>query len=84
MCLYEDEDLFLCHVCGFTHLEGLCIDLVELCFPIGILFRLQDVAGYGVGAAVGKIFAEAFPDRTFKSPLVDLLVKSGRNGTKRL
>lgn len=48
---------------------------------LGILFRLQDVAGYGVGAAVGKIFVEAFPDRTFKSPLVDLLVKNGRNGT---
>ncbi|XP_044471440.1 peroxisomal fatty acid beta-oxidation multifunctional protein AIM1 [Mangifera indica] len=47
--------------------------------PIGP-FMLQDVAGYGVGAAVGKIFVEAFPDRTFKSPLVDLLVKNGRNG----
>ncbi|XP_028806540.1 peroxisomal fatty acid beta-oxidation multifunctional protein AIM1 isoform X1 [Neltuma alba] len=43
-------------------------------------FQLQDLAGYGVALAVGKEFASAFPDRTFKSPLVELLVKSGRNG----
>ncbi|KAJ0090227.1 hypothetical protein Patl1_13270 [Pistacia atlantica] len=34
----------------FTHLEGLCIDFVELCLSHGILFRLQDVAGYGLSA----------------------------------
>jgi hypothetical protein len=44
--------------------------------------RLQDLAGYGVALATGKEFANAFPDRTFRSPLVELLVKSGRNGTK--
>ncbi|RWR83125.1 peroxisomal fatty acid beta-oxidation multifunctional protein AIM1 [Cinnamomum micranthum f. kanehirae] len=43
-------------------------------------FQLQDLAGYGVALAVGKEFASAFPDRTFQSPLVDLMVKSGRNG----
>ncbi|KAJ4850472.1 Altered inheritance of mitochondria protein 1 [Turnera subulata] len=43
-------------------------------------FQLQDLAGYGVALAVGKEFANAFPDRTFRSPLVDLLIKSGRNG----
>lgn len=43
-------------------------------------FQLQDLTGYGVAQAVGKEFASAFPDRTFRSPLVDLLVKSGRNG----
>ncbi|KAF8400813.1 hypothetical protein HHK36_014115 [Tetracentron sinense] len=43
-------------------------------------FQLQDLAGYGVAKAVGKEFAAAFPDRTFRSPLVDLLVNSGRNG----
>ncbi|MFS7991047.1 putative isomerase, 3-hydroxyacyl-CoA dehydrogenase, Enoyl-CoA hydratase [Helianthus anomalus] len=43
-------------------------------------FQLQDLAGYGVAVAVGKIFANAFPDRTFRSPIVDLLIKSGRNG----
>ncbi|XP_076911608.1 peroxisomal fatty acid beta-oxidation multifunctional protein AIM1-like [Bidens hawaiensis] len=43
-------------------------------------FQLQDLAGYGVAVAVGKEFANAFPDRTFRSPLVDLLIKSGRNG----
>lgn len=42
--------------------------------------RLQDLAGYGVAIAVGKIFATAFPDRTFRSPLVELLIKNGRNG----
>jgi len=43
-------------------------------------FQLQDLAGYGVALAVGKEFASAFPDRIFPSPLVDLMVKSGRNG----
>ncbi|GLT98555.1 hypothetical protein SLE2022_160550 [Rubroshorea leprosula] len=43
-------------------------------------FLLQDLAGYGVALAVGKEFANAFPDRTFNSPLVDLMVKDGRNG----
>ncbi|KAK6236335.1 Enoyl-CoA hydratase/isomerase - like 10 [Theobroma cacao] len=43
-------------------------------------FQLQDLAGYGVALAVGKEFANAFPDRTFRSPLIELLVKSGRNG----
>ncbi|XWS72040.1 hypothetical protein CRYUN_Cryun02cG0006700 [Craigia yunnanensis] len=43
-------------------------------------FQLQDLTGYGVALAVGKEFANAFPDRIFKSPLVELLVKNGRNG----
>ncbi|GFS41029.1 enoyl-CoA hydratase/isomerase family [Actinidia rufa] len=43
-------------------------------------FQLQDLAGYGVFLAVGKEFSNAFPGRTFLSPLVELLVKSGRNG----
>ncbi|KAL9339269.1 hypothetical protein Peur_068284 [Populus x canadensis] len=43
-------------------------------------YQLQDLSGYGVALAVGKEFANAFPDRTFQSPLIDLLVKSGRNG----
>ncbi|KAJ6957852.1 peroxisomal fatty acid beta-oxidation multifunctional protein AIM1 [Populus alba x Populus x berolinensis] len=43
-------------------------------------FQLQDLSGYGVALAVGKEFANAFPDRTFQSPLIDLLVKDGRNG----
>jgi enoyl-CoA hydratase/3-hydroxyacyl-CoA dehydrogenase len=47
--------------------------------PMGPL-QLQDLAGYGVALAVGQIFATAFPDRTFRSPLVDLLIKNGRNG----
>ncbi|XP_057969722.1 peroxisomal fatty acid beta-oxidation multifunctional protein AIM1 [Malania oleifera] len=43
-------------------------------------FQLQDLAGYGVAVAVGKEFATAFPDRSFRSPLVELMIKSGRNG----
>ncbi|XP_021741486.1 peroxisomal fatty acid beta-oxidation multifunctional protein AIM1-like [Chenopodium quinoa] len=47
--------------------------------PIGP-FQLQDLAGYGVALAVAKEFDASFSDRTFKSPLVELLVKNGRNG----
>lgn len=43
-------------------------------------YRLQDLAGYGVALAVGKELGAAFSDRSFRSPLVELLVKSGRNG----
>lgn len=47
---------------------------------VPFICRLQDLAGYGVFLATAKEFADSFPDRTFKSPLVELLVKSGRNG----
>ncbi|KAI4347107.1 hypothetical protein L6164_007953 [Bauhinia variegata] len=47
--------------------------------PIGP-FQLQDLAGYGVSLAVAKEYAGAFPDRVFESPLVELLMRSGRNG----
>ncbi|XP_008775812.2 peroxisomal fatty acid beta-oxidation multifunctional protein-like [Phoenix dactylifera] len=43
-------------------------------------FQLQDLAGYGVYFAVGKIYASAFKGRTFESDLVELLVENGRNG----
>ncbi|XVF49168.1 hypothetical protein PTKIN_Ptkin03bG0246900 [Pterospermum kingtungense] len=43
-------------------------------------FQLQDVSGYGVFLAVWEEFAQAFPGRTYKSPLVDLMLKNGRNG----
>ncbi|GAA0141307.1 dehydrogenase [Lithospermum erythrorhizon] len=43
-------------------------------------FQLQDVSGYGVAIAVGKEFATAFPDRTLRSPLIELMIKNGRNG----
>ncbi|XP_068653028.1 peroxisomal fatty acid beta-oxidation multifunctional protein-like [Aristolochia californica] len=43
-------------------------------------FQLQDVAGYGVALAVGVEYSSAFPGRTFTSPLVQLMVESGRNG----
>ncbi|KAM1061808.1 hypothetical protein FF1_026224 [Malus domestica] len=43
-------------------------------------FQLQDLGGYGVALAAGKELSHAFPDRTFKSPLVEILIKNGRNG----
>ncbi|URE19984.1 Peroxisomal fatty acid beta-oxidation multifunctional [Musa troglodytarum] len=43
-------------------------------------FQLQDVAGYGVALAVKDIYDSAFQGRTFQSQLVELMVKSGRNG----
>ncbi|PWA66232.1 enoyl-CoA hydratase/isomerase family [Artemisia annua] len=60
--------------CTFEH-GNQYVDLETLC-DCG----LQDLAGYGVAIAVGKEFANAFPDRTFRAPIVDLLIKSGRNG----
>ncbi|MBA0555170.1 hypothetical protein Golob_014225 [Gossypium lobatum] len=48
-------------------------------FPLGP-FQLQDLAGYGVAFAVGQEYAKAFSDRIFESPLLELLVKDGRNG----
>ncbi|KAL7093597.1 hypothetical protein ACP275_11G049200 [Erythranthe tilingii] len=47
--------------------------------PIGP-FELQDLAGYGVAVATTKEFSLTFPDRTFATPLVELLIKNGRNG----
>ncbi|CAI9293303.1 unnamed protein product [Lactuca saligna] len=43
-------------------------------------FQLEDLTGYDLAVAVAKEFATAFPDRTFISPVVDLLIKNGRNG----
>ncbi|XP_020960887.1 peroxisomal fatty acid beta-oxidation multifunctional protein AIM1-like [Arachis ipaensis] len=42
--------------------------------------RLQDLAGYGVAVAVSKEFEGSFRGLTYKSPLLDLMIKSGRNG----
>ncbi|KAL9151401.1 hypothetical protein ABFS82_11G049300 [Erythranthe guttata] len=47
--------------------------------PIGP-FELQDLAGYGVAVATTKEFSLTFPDRTFATPLVELLIENGRNG----
>ncbi|OMO58153.1 hypothetical protein COLO4_34831 [Corchorus olitorius] len=47
--------------------------------PIGP-FQLQDLGGYRLGLATGKEFANAYPDRTFKSLLPEVLLKHGRNG----
>ncbi|XP_012846457.1 PREDICTED: peroxisomal fatty acid beta-oxidation multifunctional protein AIM1-like isoform X4 [Erythranthe guttata] len=50
-------------------------------FPIGP-FQLQDLAGYGVAVATTKQFSLSYPDRTFESPLLNLLIQNGRNGCK--
>ncbi|KAL0873025.1 hypothetical protein Bca101_022730 [Brassica carinata] len=47
--------------------------------PLGP-FQLGDLAGHGIGMAVKEIYAKAYGDRMFRSPLTELLVKSGRNG----
>ncbi|KAI3977538.1 hypothetical protein MKX01_000451 [Papaver californicum] len=51
----------------------------EFGIPIGP-FQLQDVAGYGIGIAAGKVLSSSFGDRMFKSPLTELLMKDGRKG----
>ncbi|XP_051113772.1 peroxisomal fatty acid beta-oxidation multifunctional protein AIM1 [Andrographis paniculata] len=53
--------------------------ITDFGLPLGP-FQLQDVAGYGVAVATTKVFAAAFSDRTFRSPLVELLMKHGRHG----
>ncbi|XP_031129333.1 peroxisomal fatty acid beta-oxidation multifunctional protein AIM1-like isoform X1 [Ipomoea triloba] len=53
--------------------------IADFGLPMGP-FQLQDLSGYGVAVAVGKEFSSAFADRTYSSPLLDLLIKSGRNG----
>ncbi|CAN8273508.1 unnamed protein product [Cochlearia groenlandica] len=47
--------------------------------PLGP-FQLGDLAGHGIGIAVGKIYDKVYGDRMFKSPMTQLLLKSGRNG----
>ncbi|KAL8136983.1 hypothetical protein V2J09_002984 [Rumex salicifolius] len=53
--------------------------ITDFGMPIGP-FQLQDLAGYGVAMASGKQLATTFSDRVFGSPLLELLIKSGRNG----
>ncbi|KAL0891210.1 hypothetical protein Bca101_015193 [Brassica carinata] len=48
-------------------------------FPLGP-FQLGDLAGHGIAIATKDIYAKAFGDRMFSSPLTELLLKSGRNG----
>ncbi|PQP95777.1 peroxisomal fatty acid beta-oxidation multifunctional protein AIM1 [Prunus yedoensis var. nudiflora] len=69
------------HILLYSGVDVFRIDRVISNFglPMGP-FQLQDLAGYGVALAVGKEFATAFPDRTFTSPLVEFLIKHGRNG----
>lgn len=59
----------------------MALDSKLLMNVIPVLCRLQDVAGYGVAVATTKIFGLDFPDRTFESPLLGLLMKTGRNGS---
>lgn len=48
------------------------------------LLRLGDLAGHGIGLAVGPIYAKVYGDRMFRSPMTELLLKSGRNGMSLL
>ncbi|XP_027182560.1 peroxisomal fatty acid beta-oxidation multifunctional protein AIM1-like [Coffea eugenioides] len=45
-------------------------------------FQVQDVTGYDVYLAAMKEFAAAYSERTFLSPLVQLMQESGRAGKK--
>jgi enoyl-CoA hydratase/3-hydroxyacyl-CoA dehydrogenase len=45
-------------------------------------FRLQDLVGYEVSLEVGKQFVTAFADRTFTSPLTQLMIENKRAGEK--
>eukprot|EP01018_Ginkgo_biloba_P007978 Gb_20831 [translate_table: standard] len=45
-------------------------------------FRLQDFMGLEVVLDVEKQASSAFPDRTFKSPLMQLIIKNNRTGKK--
>lgn len=69
------------HLNSFTLKYNILTLLVVCQVKYGCYFcRLQDLAGYGVAIATGKIFASAFQGRTFSSGLVDLLRKNGRDG----
>lgn len=48
-----------------------------------MLWRLQDLSGYGIFLAGVEEFVAAYPDRAFQSPLVQLMVENGREGTER-
>jgi len=48
-----------------------------------MLCRLQDLTGYGIFLAGVEEFVAAYPDRAFQSPLVQLMVENGREGTER-
>ncbi|XVF49170.1 hypothetical protein PTKIN_Ptkin03bG0247000 [Pterospermum kingtungense] len=50
-------------------------------FPLGP-FRLMDLGGYRLGKQAGKEYENAFPDRIFRCPLGELLLKYGRNGKR--
>ncbi|KAE8736040.1 Glyoxysomal fatty acid beta-oxidation multifunctional protein MFP-a [Hibiscus syriacus] len=43
-------------------------------------FRLADLVGFGVGIATGMQFIENFPDRTYKSMLVPIMLEDKRSG----
>lgn len=65
----------------------LCKPLLLLCvyvslwlFSANLLLRLGDLAGHGIAIATKDIYDKAFGDRMFRSPLTELLLKSGRNG----
>lgn len=42
--------------------------------------RLCDLVGFGVGVATGKQFVDNFPERTYKSMLLPLMMEDKRAG----
>lgn len=77
-------------------ISNLLVDILKLALPLVgsysaridcdtcFFYRLQDLAGYGVAVATTREFCLSYPDRTFESPLVNLLIKNGRNGWNEL
>ncbi|KAF3456245.1 hypothetical protein FNV43_RR00895 [Rhamnella rubrinervis] len=43
-------------------------------------FRLVDLVGFGVGVATSMEFVQSFPERTYKSMIVPLMLEDGRAG----
>ncbi|XVE71042.1 hypothetical protein DITRI_Ditri10aG0118400 [Diplodiscus trichospermus] len=57
------------------------IDSVICAFGLSMgPFQLHDVTGYGLAITFAKEMAAAFPDRTFQSPLHELMLRHGRQG----
>lgn len=50
-------------------------------FIIQLLNRLADLVGFGVAVATGMQYLEHFPERTYKSMMVPLMLEDKRTGT---
>lgn len=66
--------------CVYILLYGYLSNWIKLLFLDDSFLRLGDLAGHGIGLAVGPIYAKVYGDRMFRSPMTELLLKSGRSG----